>query len=61
MNREVWVASGHASGFADPLIDCRSCKERFRADQLIETYLEDKEKNPVCLSTHGQTKRWEFF
>ena len=41
MNREVWVASGHAGGFADPLVDCRSCKERFRADQLIEAYLED--------------------
>jgi len=42
MNREVWVASGHASGFADPLVDCRSCQERFRADQLIEAFLEDK-------------------
>ncbi|MDR1495359.1 MAG: glycine--tRNA ligase, partial [Clostridiales Family XIII bacterium] len=40
MNREVWVASGHAGGFADPLIDCRSCKSRFRADDLIENYLE---------------------
>ena len=39
MNREVWVASGHVGGFADPLIDCRSCKERFRADQLIEGFL----------------------
>ncbi|MDR3072898.1 MAG: glycine--tRNA ligase, partial [Clostridiales Family XIII bacterium] len=36
MNREVWVASGHVGGFADPLIDCKSCKSRFRADQLIE-------------------------
>jgi glycyl-tRNA synthetase len=39
MNREVWVASGHVGGFADPLIDCKSCKARFRADNLIEDYL----------------------
>ena len=42
MNREVWVASGHVGGFSDPLIDCRSCKERFRADQLIEADMETK-------------------
>jgi glycyl-tRNA synthetase len=36
MNREVWVASGHVGGFNDPLIDCRSCKSRYRADHLIE-------------------------
>ncbi|GHU61282.1 glycine--tRNA ligase [Clostridia bacterium] len=46
MNREVWVASGHVGGFSDPLMDCRSCKERFRADQLIEADLEDKEQIP---------------
>jgi glycyl-tRNA synthetase len=42
MNREVWVASGHVGGFADPLIDCRGCKERFRADQLIEEFSGEK-------------------
>ena len=36
MNREVWVASGHVGSFNDPLIDCRACKSRFRADHLIE-------------------------
>jgi glycyl-tRNA synthetase len=35
MNPQVWVASGHASGFADPMVDCRACKSRFRADQLV--------------------------
>jgi glycyl-tRNA synthetase len=35
MNPQVWVASGHASGFADPMVDCKACKARFRADQLI--------------------------
>ena len=46
MNREVWVASGHVGGFADPLVDCRSCKERFRADQLIVDLLEEKGEKP---------------
>jgi len=36
MNPEVWVASGHVGGFSDPLIDCRACKSRFRADHLVE-------------------------
>lgn len=36
MNRNVWVASGHVGSFNDPLMDCRACKARFRADQLIE-------------------------
>ncbi len=39
MNPKAWVASGHVGGFADPLIDCKSCKARFRADKLIEDYL----------------------
>ncbi len=38
MNREVWVASGHVVSFNDPLIDCKSCRMRHRADQLIEAY-----------------------
>ncbi len=36
MNPETWVASGHVGGFSDPLMDCRQCKARFRADKLIE-------------------------
>ncbi len=38
MNPKVWEASGHLAGFSDPLIDCKSCKNRFRADQIIEDY-----------------------
>jgi glycyl-tRNA synthetase len=34
MNPRVWVASGHVAGFHDPLVDCKSCKQRFRADQV---------------------------
>ena len=36
MNPQTWVASGHLGSFSDPLMDCKSCKARFRADQLIE-------------------------
>lgn len=36
MNPEVWVATGHVKNFSDPLIDCKKCKTRYRADQLIE-------------------------
>ena len=39
MNPQTWVASGHVGGFSDPLIDCKACKARFRADKLIEEYL----------------------
>ena len=38
MNPQVWVASGHVGGFSDPLMDCKECKERFRADKLIEDW-----------------------
>ena len=38
MNSQTWVASGHIGGFSDPLMDCKECHERFRADQLIENY-----------------------
>ena len=38
MNPQTWVASGHLGGFADPLMDCKECHERFRADKLIEDY-----------------------
>lgn len=36
MNPRVWEASGHVSGFSDPLMDCKECKTRYRADKLIE-------------------------
>ena len=43
MNREVWVASGHVGGFNDPLMDCKACKARFRADKLIEDFTKGEE------------------
>ena len=41
MNPQVWVASGHVGGFSDPLMDCKECKERFRADKAIEGWCEE--------------------
>jgi len=43
MNPEVWVASGHVASFADPLIDCKKCKSRHRADKLIEEFTDGVE------------------
>lgn len=40
MNPKTWVASGHVGGFSDPLIDCKGCQARFRADKLIEEYMQ---------------------
>ncbi len=42
MNPEVWVASGHVGGFSDPLMDCKACKSRYRADKLIEDFNHEK-------------------
>ena len=43
MNPEVWVASGHVASFSDPLIDCKNCKTRHRADKLIEEFTNGEE------------------
>ena len=42
MNPTTWQASGHLGGFSDPLMDCKSCKTRHRADNLIEDYMKKK-------------------
>lgn len=42
MNPNVWVASGHVGNFNDPLMDCRACKARFRADKLVEDFAHEK-------------------
>ena len=41
MNPQTWVASGHLGGFSDPLMDCKECHERFRADKIIEDFAEE--------------------
>ena len=47
MNPETWVASGHIGGFSDPLIDCKSCKTRHRADKLIEDWLKENNQEAI--------------
>ena len=48
MNPKTWVASGHVGGFSDPLIDCKECKTRHRADKLIDEWnLANNKKEPV--------------
>ena len=44
MNPQTWVASGHLAGFSDPLMDCKECKERFRADKLIEDWCAEQRR-----------------
>ncbi len=53
MNPRTWEASGHVGGFSDPLIDCKQCKSRFRADQLIEEDRKNKGQEPIV--TDGWT------
>jgi glycyl-tRNA synthetase len=55
MNQNVWKATGHAQGFADPLVECTKCQHRFRADQL-----EDKTKCPDCGGVLGKEKQFNM-
>ena len=48
MNPETWVASGHVGGFSDPLIDCKECKTRHRADKLIEEWAHNQGKDMIA-------------
>ncbi len=50
MNPQVWVASGHVEGFTDPLVDCRECKTRHRADKLVEEHIRE---NNIRISIEG--------
>ncbi len=61
MNPQTWVASGHLGGFSDPLMDCRECKERFRADKLIEDFCEETGKvldKPIDAFTQEEMKNF---
>jgi glycyl-tRNA synthetase len=49
MSPKVWEASGHVAGFSDPLVECKKCKKRFRADQLDEKFLKE---NPCTKGEH---------
>lgn len=55
MRQEVWQASGHVAGFADPMVECEKCKSKFRADQI-----EDKEKCASCGGKLGEVKKFNM-
>ena len=61
MNPQTWVASGHLAGFSDPLMDCRECHERFRADKLIEDWAhENNFELPKPIDAFSQAEMKEF-
>ena len=61
MNPMTWVASGHVGGFSDPLMDCKECKERFRADKVIEDWCqENKFDLGHSVDAMSQTQMKEF-
>ena len=59
MNPQTWVASGHLAGFSDPLMDCKECHERFRADKLIEDWVKENNyslEKGIDAFTHAEMK-----
>ena len=61
MNPQTWVASGHLGGFSDPLMDCRECKERFRADKIIEDWAKENGvtlDKPIDAFTQDEMKKF---
>jgi len=61
MNPKTWEASGHLGGFSDPLMDCRECHERFRADQIIENFAKDNGielEKPVDAFSNEEMVEW---
>ena len=61
MNPQTWVASGHVGGFSDPLMDCKECKERFRADKVIEDWCaENNFELPKAVDAMSQAEMKEF-
>ena len=61
MNPQTWIASGHLAGFSDPLMDCRECHERFRADKLIEDWVAETGyvlEKPIDAFTPQQMKEF---
>jgi len=61
MNPQTWVASGHLGGFSDPLMDCRECHERFRADKLIEDWCQENSfELPKPIDAFEQSEMKDF-
>ena len=54
MNPKVWEASGHVGGFTDPLVDCTTCKGRFRADQIFTVRFLGEGDQPIHVAAGDQ-------
>ena len=57
MHPRVWEASGHIAGFTDPLVDCKKCKERFRADHLADAQLPARSRRSIPASAAASSPR----
>lgn len=55
MNPRVWEASGHVGSFSDPLIDCKECKTRHRADKLIESFTDEINPDTLMIKNYMTT------
>lgn len=60
MNQKIWQASGHVTGFADPLVECAKCKHRFRADQVPEDKKGTRETCPDCGGKLGPARQFNM-
>jgi len=60
MNPKTWEASGHVGGFSDPLIDCKNCHSRFRADKLIEEFVQNSKGEEIIVDGWPNEKLEEF-
>ncbi|TSC67355.1 MAG: glycyl-tRNA synthetase [Parcubacteria group bacterium Gr01-1014_73] len=61
MNQKVWQASGHAEGFADPMVECDKCKKQFRADQLERLDLKSGGRSDLCPDCGGKLGKAQQF
>ena len=60
MNAKVWEAAGHVAGFADPLVECKKCKKRFRSDHLPAQTGSDGDKCPECGGELGEERQFNM-
>ncbi|MCC6323685.1 glycine--tRNA ligase, partial [Candidatus Nomurabacteria bacterium] len=66
MNANVWRATGHIDNFSDPMVECKKCKKRFRADQIPRTVIKDESQKdhplecPECEGELGEEKKFNM-
>lgn len=60
MNTDVWAASGHIGNFSDPLMDCKECKTRFRADKIVEDHMTSQGVEKACADGWGNERLKQY-